>query len=156
MKKFYKENRIFVILMGIVLVCVAIMLVMATKYVIKSNSNNTYGNRLDGIKDVEIDKKMKSEMEKSVKEMTKVSSVTINVHGKIVYFDVDFANEATIDEAKGVAVKCLDLFKEEYKNFYEMQFLFTKSKSTDEEEKFPIIGYMKAGATTISWSNNAK
>ncbi len=156
MKKFYKENRVFVILMGIVLVCVIVMLVMATKYVIKSNTNNTYGNRLDGIKDVKITNKMKSEMESKIKEMNKVSSVKINVHGKIVYFDIDFDNEATLDEVKGIAIKCLELFKEEYKNFYDMQFLFTKSKSTDEEEKFPIIGYMKAGATTVSWSNNAK
>ncbi len=156
MKKFYKENRIFVILMGIVLVCVAIMLIMAAKYVIKSNTNNTYGNRLDGIKDVEIDKKMKSEMKKSIKDMTKVSSVTINIHGKIIYFDIDFIKDATVDEAKGVAVKCMELLEEEYKNFYDMQFLFTKSEKSDEEDKFPIIGYMKAGATTISWSNNAK
>ncbi len=155
MKKFYKENRIFVFLMGIVLVCIAIMLIMATKYVIKSNTNNTYGNRLDGISDVKIDNKMIKEMETSIKEMTKVDSVKINIHGKIVYFDVNFKDDATVDESKGVAVKCRELLKEEYRNFYDMQFLFTKSNSK-EEDNFPIIGYIKAGATTISWSNNAK
>lgn len=156
MKKFYKENRVFVILMGVVLVCVAIMCALLARYVIKSNTNDAYGNRLDGIKDVQIKKKEVDKMEASIAEMEKVEDVTINVHGKIVYFDVDFSNEASVDEAKNIAVKCLEFFEEDYKNFYDMQFLFVKSKAESSEDVFPIIGYMKAGATTISWSNNAK
>lgn len=156
MKKFYKENRVFVILMGVVLVCVAIMCALLAGYVIKSNTNDAYGNRLDGIKDVQIKKKEVDKMEASIAEMEKVEDVTINVHGKIVYFDVDFSNETSVDEAKNIAVKCLEFFEEDYKNFYDMQFLFVKSKVESSEDVFPIIGYMKAGATTISWSNNAK
>jgi len=157
MKQFYKQNRVFVILMGIVLVCLAIMLTILAKYVIKSNTNDTYGNRLDGIKDVVIKDSKINEMEQAINEMEKVQSVTVNVHGKIVYFNVDFETNATIDEAEAVAVKCLDFFEEDYKNFYDMQFLFTKSTSEESEEVFPILGSLKAGATTgISWSNNTK
>lgn len=144
--------------MGVVFICIAIILAMAARYVVRSNTNDAYGNRLDGIKDVLIEDDKKDEIEEKINEMDKVSNVTINIHGKIIYFDVDFEKDATVDEAKNVATKCLDYFEEDYKNFYDMQFLFTKKDLTDEEkgeDKFPIIGYIKAGAPTISWSNNA-
>ncbi len=166
MKKFYKENRVFVILMGITLVCIAIILGMACSYIISSNSGNVYGNRLDGISDVEITKKKITEMQKSLNEEEKIQDVTINIHGKIVYFNVEFTSDTSIDDAKNVAIKCLDFFEETYLNFYDLQFLFTKdevkeeSSSEEEDENkepyFPIIGYRKAGVSTITWSNNAK
>ena len=105
---------------------------------------------------VEIDDKMKTDMESSISEMEGVQDVTINLHGKIVYFDIDLVNEATVDEAKNIAIKCLDFFEEEYLNFYDLQFIITKSKVEDSEDVFPILGYKKASATTITWSNNAK
>ncbi len=156
MKRFYKENRVFVILMGIALVCIAIIFGMMVWYIINSNTKDVYGNRLDGIEDVEIDDKMKTDMESSISEMEGVQDVTINLHGKIVYFDIDLVNEATVDEAKNISIKCLDFFEEEYLNFYDLQFIITKSKVEDSEDVFPILGYKKASATTITWSNNAK
>ena len=93
-------------------------------------------------------------METSISEMEKVQDVTINIHGKIVNFIIDFENDTKDDEVKNIAIKCLEFFEEDYRNFYDMQFLFTKSASKDSNEKFPIIGYIKAGKTTITWSNN--
>ena len=158
MKRFYRENRVFVILMAIVFACAAIIIFLLAKYVINSNTGNKYGNRLDGIKDVIVSEDLKDEMITTLTTESKVNSVTINVHGKIVNFVIDFKKETTMDEAKSIAIKCLDFFEEEYRNFYDIQFLFKKSELENEEEKdkFPIIGYIKAGATTISWSNNTK
>lgn len=165
MKKFYKENRVFVILMGVVLVCVAIIIAILASYVFKSNSGDRYGNRLDGIEDVIIEEDFKTDMESKIVEMDKVESAKINVHGKIVNFNVVFTDEATVNDAKNVGVKCLEFFEESYKNFYDIEFLFSKNKEETEEDdkeeketsdKFPFLGYIKAGATTISWSNNSK
>lgn len=156
MKKFYKENRVFVILMGIALVCIAVILVMAVSYIIGSATKDSYGNRLDGIKDVDIADKKLAEMETAVSEMEKVQKADINVHGKIVNFNIDFTNETAVADAQNLAISCLDFFKEDYINYYDIQFLFTKSASEESEEVFPIIGYKKAGAETITWSNNAK
>lgn len=154
MKKFYKENRVFVILMGIALICIAIICGMMLWYVVNSSTKDAYGNRLDGIGDVKIEKKRVTEMESSISEMEHVQEVTINIHGKIINFNIDFDNETTSDEVKNVAIKCLEYFEEDYRNYYDMQFLFTKSDSEDSEEKFPVLGYIKAGKTTITWSNN--
>lgn len=161
MKKFYKENRVFVILMGIVVICIAIILILAAKYVFKSNKGDKYGNRLDGIQDVLVENKQKDDMSNKIKEEKKVNSASVNVHGKIINFVVTFDKDATIDEMKSVAVKCLEFFSEEYRNYYDIQFLFTRNIEVKEGEEEnndvkSIIGYIKAGATTISWSNNTK
>ena len=166
MKSFYRKNRVFIILMAIVVICAAIIIFLLAKYVINSNTGNKYGNRLDGIQDVVISKDKKSEMATTLEKEEIVNSVTVNVHGKVINFVIDFKKDATVDQAKSIAVKCLDFFEEEYRNFYDLQFLCQKSelkeekedKEEDKESKdvFPIIGYIKAGATTISWSNNAK
>ncbi len=156
MKKFYKENRVFVILMGIALVCIAIIIGLFASYVVKSTTNDKYGNRLDGIKDVQITDERISEMESTILEKPKVQDVKIRLHGKIIYFTIDFENEATIEEAQNVSISCLEFFEENYANYYDLQFLITKSKLEESVVNFPIIGYKKAGATTISWSNNAK
>jgi hypothetical protein len=156
LRKFYKENRVFVILMGIALICIAIILFMAIWYIASSSAKDVYGNRLDGISDVLIKDDKITEMESSISEMEKVEDVTINVHGKIVYFDVDFVNEATVDDAKNLAISCLDFFEEDYSNYYDIQFLFSKSNDEESETSFPMLGYRKAGKTNITWSNNAK
>ncbi len=155
MKKFYKENRVFVILMGIALVCIAIILALLAGYVVKSSTNDKYGNRLNGIEDVRVDEGKIGEMESKILEMPKVSDVKIDVRGKIIYYNIDFQNEATIEEVKNAAINCLEFFSEDYLNFYALQFLITKSNLEESDAKFPMIGYRSAGAATISWSNNA-
>lgn len=156
MKKFYKENRIFVILMGVALVCIAIIVAMMAGYVLKSTKGDKYGNRLDGINDVLIEDSKVTEMEEAILEKPKVKDVTINIHGKTVNFNLDFENEATLEEVKNVSIGCFEFFEENYLNYYDLQFLVTKSANEESNSNYPIIGYRKAGAATITWSNNAK
>lgn len=156
MKKFYKENRVFVILMGIALVCIAIILGMLASYIWRSNGGEKYGNRLDGIADVLIEDDFKSEMEEKILEKEKVEDVKINVHGKIVNFNIKFQKDASVAEAQSVAVGCLEFFEEDYLNYYDIQFIVTKSEYEESSSIFPMLGYRKAQATTITWSNNSK
>lgn len=156
MKKFYKENRVFVILMGVALVCLAIILALVTSYILNSSSKDPYGNRLDGMKDIKIKEKEVSTMESKILEKAKVQDASIELHGKRVSFIIDLENDATVEEAQNIAVSCLELLKEDYLNFYELHFSMTKSKLEESTKLFPMLGSKKAGTATISWSNNIK
>lgn len=156
MKKFYKENRVFVILMGIALVCIAIIIGIFANYIVKSSTNDKYGNRLDGIKDVEVTDEMKTDWESKILEKPKVQEVTINIHGKIISFTIDFENDATVEETQNVSISCLEFLDENYSNFYDLHFMITKSNLEESVTAFPMFGYRKARATTITWSNNSK
>lgn len=160
MKKFYKENRVFVILMGIALVCIAIIIWIFAGYILDSSAGNKYGNRLDGIKDVEIKDDKIEEMEAAILEMEKVEDVKINLHGKLVNFNIYFGTDASLEETQNVSISCIEFFEEDYLNFYDLQFFVikpdTEDPTTGETISNSIIGYKKAGETTITWSNNAK
>jgi len=156
MKKFYKENRVFVILMIIALICIFAIGGMALNYVIKSSTKDNYGNRLEGINDVIIDDEMIKTFEENIKATSKVKEVTVHIRGKIVNFLVDFDKTTSVKEAQAVAVKTLESFEEDYRNFYDLQFIFTRNESDSSETTFPMFGYIKAENTTIKWSNNAK
>lgn len=155
MKKFYKENRVFVILMGVALVCIAIIIAIFSIYILNSTTEDKYGNRLDGISDVKITDEKKTEMEEALLEMAKVQDASVKIHGKIVNFIIDFENGATLEEIQNVAINSLQFFEEDYLNYYDLQFLMTKSDLEESTVNYPILGYRKAGATTITWSNNA-
>lgn len=164
MKKFYEENRVFSILMLIVIACLILIACLGVGYVLRSRNTSVYGNRLDGIGDVKISEKMINNLKSQVKEMAKVSAVDINVHGKIVNFDVTFNNEATVEEAKNVAISIIALFEEDYLNYYDIQFLMVndlyntnkdKKENPEDTNPFPILGYKKAERENISWSHNA-
>lgn len=155
MKKFYKENRVFVILMGVALICIAIIVAMLAGYVVKSTTGNKYGNRLDGIGDVRIDDDKQADMEAKVLDMPKVSDVKINLHGKTVNFNIAFQDDTSITEAQAIAPECLKLFEEDYLNYYDIQFIMTKS-SEESIREFPAFGYRKAQSTAISWSVNTQ
>lgn len=156
MKKFYRENRVFVILMGVALICIAIIIGMMASYIIKSSGSNTYGNRLDGIKDVPIDDNKKGDMEESLLAMEKVSDAVVNVHGKIVYFDIDVLNDTTVGDAQNICITALEYFEENYLNFYDIQFIVTAQDAEESDTTYPIMGYRKAGSSAITWSNNIK
>lgn len=156
MKKFYKENRVFVILMGVALVCIAIIVAIFAIYIVNSSTTDKYGNRLDGIDDVKMSSEKVGEMEEGILAMAKVQDVSINIDGKTVKFIIDFENDATLEERQNVAISCLDFFEENYLNFYDLQFMITKSAVEESSSDDVIFGARKSGASTITWSNNAK
>lgn len=157
MKKFYKENRVFVILMGIALACIAIIVAIMAKYIISSFTNDKLGNRAEGIEDVRITEEMISDMEDTLLKNEKIKDVVINVPDLVILFDMDFQKDTSTADIKAVAQSCLEFFAEDYLNFYDINFIMTKSDQQDEEGKtYTIMGYKKKDRTDISWSNNAK
>ena len=150
MKKFFKENRIFVIMMGIVLVCLVIILSLLFVYFYKGNSKDKYGSRLNDIKDVQITNNEKSSTINKIKEDESVKSVTIDVFGKIVYINLDFNEGVVLDVAKSKALEYLDNFDEEELNLYDFQISLKESSSSG----YLVSGAKNNGSSMITWNNN--
>ena len=53
-KKFYKNNRIYCILMGVSIFCLALIAVLGIVYFVNQTKNDKYGDRLNGIESVQI------------------------------------------------------------------------------------------------------
>ncbi len=149
-KGFYKNNRVYVILMVVSIVCILSILIGVIVYFAKQSSQDIYGNRLEGIEAVEIKEDKLTEIENVVKENELVSKVNVNLQGKLIYVVVTLSN-GTPTDAENISVKVMEKLSEEEKEFYDIQFMFT-STSESEDNVFPIMGYKKSSSTTISWT----
>lgn len=152
--KFFKEHRIFTMLMAIVVVCmVLIITVFVNVFGGFGDDANKYGNRLEGIDKVKISEKKESDFENNVANNEKIKSVDLRVQGKIIYITIQVEPGVALEEAQGIAQKSLDEFSDEEKAFYDFQFML-KQNSTDNSDGFIISGSKNANGTKLSWNNN--
>jgi hypothetical protein len=153
LKGFYKNNRVYVILMGIAALCLIIILSILLSYFTSQTRGSHFGNRLQGIENMDMtDTRLKS-IETSLNEEELVESSSVRLFGRIIYMSFFLKDEAKPDDVKTLATGSLDLFSDDEKEFFDMSFLFDRELEDEEDRSFPIIGYKRGGHTTISWTN---
>lgn len=145
-RKFYKNNRIYCILMLISIICILVLGVGVITYFVNQNTGNPYGKRL-----VEVDDHKLTDEEKKMtayfKENESVKNTTIRLQGKIIYITVHFTDETTLETMQNIATGCLEILGQENLDFYDLQFLFTR-------DSYPAYAGSKSKAMqTISWAN---
>lgn len=151
-KKFYKEHRIFIILMSIVLVC-AILIVTVLIQCFYVGGKDKYGHRLDGIENYEISESRQSDFENNIANNDKIKSVDLMITGKIIYLTFQFEESTDLETAKELANVSLKEFSDEEKDFYDIMITMKKN-SSDKIEGFLISGAKNAKRPTIVWNNN--
>ena len=151
LKKFYHNNRIYCILMIISIICIICIATAFALFFFNQTSGDAYGNRLNGIDSVTIVDSHKKEIVAFLEEQEIVEKATINIKGKIVYINV-YLNKGKTADAQGIAIKTLDKFTEDEKNFYDINYTFVKESTDEEDTSFPIMGYKKSDKTIISWT----
>lgn len=149
LKGFYQNNRIYCILMGISILCLALIAVAFLIYFINQTKSDVYGNRLNGIENIPISEDEKNAAKTFLDEQEIVDKSNINIKGKIIYINI-YLKDGKVEDAQGLAIKTLEKFTEDEKNFYDINFIFVKENSDDAT--FPIMGYKKSDKTIISWS----
>lgn len=153
LKKFYRNNRVVVILMSIVFICVLIILFALIKYFYVGNNTSKYGDRLEGIENVEIDDTKKSDVESKLIADDLIDTAKITIQGKIIYISMTFTDKASLVEAEGKALLSFDYFSDEEKAFYDFQFTLKQSAS-DTNEGFIISGAKNVNGSNLVWNNN--
>lgn len=151
MKKFYKENRVFSILMLVALTSLIIIAVFFLLYFFKGQSSNKYGNRLDGINAVKITSKTLTEYKNKLTAEPGVEGAEANIQGKIVYVIIDISKESGANTGVNAALKTINNFSEKELEYYDFNFIINK-KDKDEAEIFPIMGYKKSTSASIIWT----
>lgn len=154
-KKFYKEHRVFTILMAIVIVCAILMITVLIQCFYVGNGKNKYGNRLEGIENYEITESRQSDFENNVANNDKVKSVDIKVTGKIIYITMQFEDKVDLIEAQSIAQKSLEEFSDEEQNFYDFNITL-KQSITANSEGFFISGAKNVNGSGLIWNNNRK
>ncbi len=146
-KKIWTENKVLFVLGVILIVCLIVFLGVSIKYFYGSNTNK-YGSRLDSIKDTPLSEELFKDIESKLKENEKVSKVTSNLQGKVVYITITFNDGTTLDDAKKIAEEVIPLFNEDELKLYDIEL-------TIKSNEFTLMGaHNSNGSGTTVWANN--
>lgn len=149
--KYIKKNKLTVF---IIVIFVLMVIVGAYLYnlLFASGRSEAYGNRLDGIENVEITKKQYSKVKSKLKENENVIEVSTDLKGKIVNIIITVKDEVSKEDAKNIASSALTEFDEDQLKFYDIQ-IFVKKDNKDLND-FPIIGYKQNDKAGLTWTKD--
>ncbi len=149
-KGLISRHKVLAIICLITIVIIAILSYVFLSVLI--NGNNKYGNRLDGIEEIEISDERISGLEEELEGRDEVSSASVRIQGKIIYINIVFNNDVSLDTAKDIANGTLDSFEDDEESFYDFGFYLTQVGSEDEEgDYFVVTGSKHVGADEISY-----
>ena len=151
-KKFYKEHRIFSILMAVVIVCVILLCTLLIQCFYTGNKDK-YGDRLDDISKYEIKEEKLTEIESKIASQKDVEKVNIYRTGRIIYSELKFKGEVDKLAAQNVAINILDEFSTDEKSYYDFHFELEK-KETTTSEGFLLQGCRNSNGNGLSWNND--
>ncbi len=146
--KFIKKN-ISIVVAILVFILIVVGLLVLKEVMFPTENKAIYGTRLEGIDKVPINKEKRNNIIASFKDIS--SSVTVRVAGRIVYINVKTNGDVTRDSAKDYSNRTLEVFSEEEKNFYDIQFLIDNAENGAQ---FPIMGYKHHSKQEISWTKD--
>ncbi len=147
---FIKKNKFTIIAITCFLVLV-LVLVQIKNIFFPNMGTAIYGNRLEGIKDVEISKKELSTLEETLEKNETISKVSTVINGKIINVMITVGDELGLEQAKELANTAYQEFSDEEKKFYDFQIFIEK---TNDAKDFPIIGYKHHKKEGFSWTRD--
>lgn len=153
MKQFYKENRVFSILMIVVAVCLLLIIGITLKYFIFGSSSSPYGDRLKDEKKYKISDDLKTEVKSTLESDESIKNASVRVSVRTIYISMEFNTGVSLEEAKGKAVTALEKFSEDELGYYDVEFILTE-ESADNSEGFTIMGAKNVNGSNIVWNNN--
>ena len=151
MKKFIKNNKLTVITFIICLVFVILVFAIKPTF-FPDEGRAIYGDRLDGIEEVEITSKQEKNIVSKLEEKDEVKSVDTDIKGRILNVIITVNDDVELDPAKALASVITENLEEDQNGYYDIQ-VFIK-KSNEEDTRFPIIGYKHQDKDEFSWSKD--
>ena len=147
---FIRKNKFVIIPIGVFLILVVVAFRVFNMF-FPAEGTALYGDRLDGIQDVELTDNKLNDISSTLEENEAVKKASVSVQGKIVEVIITAQDDTSLDTAKGLNTIVLDALDEDEEAFYDIQIFVTKdTEATD----FPIIGYKHHAKDSFSWTKD--
>lgn len=147
---FIRKNKFVIIAIGVFLILVIVAFQVVNMF-FPAEGTALYGDRLDGIEDVELTDNKLNDISSTLEENEAVKKASVSVQGKIVEVIITAQDDTSLDTAKGLNTIVLDALDEDEEAFYDIQIFVTKdTEATD----FPIIGYKHHAKDSFSWTKD--
>lgn len=149
--RFYRKHKRVINIGGIIIIgCLLVYGFIG--FFTDNTSTPIYGNRLDGINKVKLEKKDLKEAEKIVVADGAVIKAKVRLEGKTIYVDAVVTKETNTDSARQAVSNVITSFDEKEVKFYDFE-LFIENEDA-ENQSFPIIGHKKSSRDSFSWTKD--
>ena len=149
--RFVKEHK-FTVFVIILFILVVVLLYFSYNLFFTNGGKPEYGNRLDGIEEVEITKADQEKMESEIKKDKGVTNVSFDISGRTLNIVITVGNDVSVDDAKKIGNNSYASLNEKQIRFYAIQVFIKKEDSA--KNNFPIIGYKQKEEKDVSWTKN--
>lgn len=149
-KNLLSRHKILAVICLLALIVIIILFYMFCSIFV--GGSDKYGNRLDGIEEVEISKSEMIDIADDIAKDDSVDSAKVRLQGKIIYIDIVYKKDVSKDKAKEIAVKSLDNFDKKEKKFYDFEYVLTQNVGDNKEDTgFKITGAKTPKTDSISF-----
>lgn len=150
MKNFIKNNKVTVV--AFIICVIFVILVFAVKLTFFPNEGTAiYGDRLDGIEEVEITDKQQEDIIKSLEDKDEVKKVSCDIKGRTLNVLITVNDDVELDPAKSLTSSITDNLEEDQTSYYDIQVFISKD---NDDTRFPIIGYKHQNKDGFSWTKD--
>ena len=150
MKNFIKNNKVTTVAFIICVIFVVLVFVIKLTF-FPNEASAIYGDRLDGIEDVEITNNKQETIEKALEERDEVKDASCDIEGRILNVIITVNDDVELDAAKGLTSSITDNLEDDQKSFYDIQVFISKD---NDDTRFPIIGYKHQNKDGFSWTKD--
>ena len=150
MKNFIKNNKVAVV--AFIICVIFVILVFAVKLTFFPNEGTAiYGDRLDGIEEVEITDKQQEDIIKSLEDKDEVKKVSCDIKGRTLNVLITVNDDVELDPAKALTSSITENLEEDQTSYYDIQVFISKD---NDDTRFPIIGYKHQNKDGFSWTKD--
>ena len=150
MKNFIKNNKVTVV--AFIICVIFVILVFAVKLTFFPNEGTAiYGDRLDGIEEVEITDKQQEDIIKSLEDKDEVKKVSCDIKGRTLNVLITVNDDVELDPAKALTSSITENLEEDQTSYYDIQVFISKD---NDDTRFPIIGYKHQNKDEFSWTKD--
>ena len=150
MKNFIKNNKVTVV--AFIICVILVILVFAVKLTFFPNEGTAiYGDRLDGIEEVEITDKQQEDIIKSLEDKDEVKEVSCDIKGRTLNVLITVNDDVELDPAKALTSSITENLEEDQTSYYDIQVFISKD---NDDTRFPIIGYKHQDKDEFSWTKD--
>lgn len=146
LKKFYKNNRIYCILMMVSVLCIFLLGVSVLVYFVRQAAGDSYGIRLVDVKTEEVEKDVNAVKDWYSNKEGIIKS-NVRVQGKIIYVEFEVDPSVTNETIQGIATSSLEALSDYTKETCDIQFIVSR------KDMASYFGSKGRGKTVISWAN---
>ena len=152
LKELWGKNKVLIVL-GIILVICLVAIIIVTFSFFLGGNKGVYGDRLKDIDKHPVTETLKSEYVTALEAENSVTSVSMDIKGKIIYIIINFASDTALNDAEALATLSLDKLGEDILSFYDINFTL-KCEKSENSEGFTILGAKNVAGSGLVWNNN--